>query len=87
MKAPCMRSVSRGETGDSEEFCAKRAYFQVVVTFNGHRYLIDLCGEHKAEHDDVAARLRMARREANAKARRRFENDHALPIPGKGGKS
>jgi hypothetical protein len=75
-KTPCARSVDRGPSPSQEEFCNNTALFQVVVTFNGHRYLVDLCEQHKAEHDDAAARRRQARKDANKKARNAFEQRH-----------
>lgn len=76
-KAICTRSVERGSSPDTEEFCNKVATVQVVVTFNSLRYLVDLCELHKAEHDDAAARRRQARKDANRKARRDHEERHA----------
>lgn len=78
----CARSIlPAGSRVDiDEEFCPNPPTVDVVVTFNGLRYLVDLCDQHKAEHDDAAARRRQARKDANAKAKRNHESRYAKAV-------
>ncbi len=70
----CARSIERPSRDPGDEmFCANIAVREVVVTFNGHRYLVPLCTQHGREHDDAAARRRQARAAANAAERQKHE--------------
>lgn len=62
--AKCSRITKKRDRrikGDSDLICDKRAVRDAIVSFNGLSYIVALCGEHGAHHDDAAARRRNAR--------------------------
>jgi len=70
----CARSIDRpSRNPDDESFCANIAVREVVITFNGQRFLVPVCGQHGREHDDAAARRRQARKAENDKHRKTTE--------------
>ena len=55
-------SILDGERLDDDILCPRDATTDVIVTFNGKRYVVPLCAEHKAHHDQAAADRRAQRR-------------------------
>ena len=65
----CARSIERPTLkSEDEEFCPNVGTGEVIVTFNGFRYLVPLCSQHRKEHDDAGAQRRIARRAARQQA-------------------
>lgn len=54
-------SVLDGHRLDDDILCDKAATTDVIVTFNGKRYVVPLCLEHKHHHDQAAADRRSQR--------------------------
>jgi hypothetical protein len=80
MVTTCARSLERPTNlPEDEVFCGREADREVIVSFNGVRYLVAVCAQHGKEHDDVAARRRLARQEANREAQRRHEARERVP--------
>jgi hypothetical protein len=67
------QQLPNGGKATDDILCDKYGVTDVIVTFNGLRYVVPLCGEHKAHHDAAAAERRSqrsgaARREADKRA-------------------
>jgi len=89
----CARVIERkgtlqadGSRLDDDELCDRAASTDVIVTFNGNAYVVPLCPEHKAHHDQAAADRRKRRHVPNPSRRQLNLLETALTRTQSGGK-
>lgn len=71
-------SVLEGKRLDDDILCDNAATTDVIVTFNGKRYVVPLCSEHKAHHDQAAADRRAQRSGSHRRDLEKETNDRRV---------
>lgn len=63
-----------------DELCPRTGVTDVIVSFNGLRYVVPLCGEHKAQHDTAAAARRSSKSGATRRERDQRTHDRRVAV-------